>query len=80
MAARQSAATDRALRMIARGVKPTLAAARAGIAYSTLYRALKRQGEAEIVAMLRETARRAFEIDPPAAQIEPESTPPTAEQ
>lgn len=42
MSARQSSATDRALRLVARGVPAPEAARRAGIAYTTLWRALRR--------------------------------------
>ena len=42
MTARQSAATDRGLRLIARGVPLRTAAARVGVAASTLVRARKR--------------------------------------
>ena len=51
MSARQSAATARALRLIARGVNPHAAAARAGIAASTIYRALKKQREAAAIGL-----------------------------
>ncbi len=43
MSARQSSATDKALKLIARGVGKARAAKQAGIAYSTLWRAIKRQ-------------------------------------
>jgi transposase len=42
MAARQSAAVDEALRLIAGGMTPYAAAKQVGIALSTIYRALKR--------------------------------------
>ena len=42
MTARQSAATDRGLRLIARGVPLRTAAERVGVAASTLVRARKR--------------------------------------
>jgi transposase-like protein len=44
MTARQSSATDRALALIRQGVIPYRAAKVEGIALSTIYRALKRQG------------------------------------
>ena len=47
MAARQSAATDRALRLVARGMTPYAAAKKTGIAFSTIYLALKRQRSRE---------------------------------
>lgn len=40
--ARQSAAVDKAMRLIARGLTPYAAAKRVGIALSTIYRALRR--------------------------------------
>jgi transposase len=43
MSARQSAATDRALRLIAGGMTAYRAAKTTGIALSTIYRALARQ-------------------------------------
>lgn len=43
MAGRQSAAVDRALKLIARGMTPYAAAKRVGIALSTIYRAIKRR-------------------------------------
>ena len=42
MAARQSAATDKALALVAKGLTPYAAAKKIGIALSTIYRALKR--------------------------------------
>ena len=42
MSARQSAATDKALALVAKGLTPYAAAKRTGIALSTIYRALKR--------------------------------------
>lgn len=42
MSARQSAAVDKALRLIANGMTPYAAARKAGIALSTIYRAQKR--------------------------------------
>lgn len=47
MSARQSAAVDRALRLVARGMTAYAAAKKEGIALSTVYRALKRQREAQ---------------------------------
>ena len=44
MTSRNSAATDKALRMVSKGVKPSEAARRAGISYPGLYRALIRAG------------------------------------
>ena len=43
MAARQSAAVDRALQLIERGEIPYRAAKKVGVAFSTVYRAIKRQ-------------------------------------
>ena len=43
MSARQSAAVDRALRLVASGMTAYAAAKRVGIALSTIYRALARQ-------------------------------------
>jgi transposase len=42
MAARQSAAVDRALRLVRQGMTPYAAAKKVGIALSTIYRAQKR--------------------------------------
>ena len=42
MSARQSAATDKALALVAKGLTPYAAAKRVGIALSTIYRALQR--------------------------------------
>lgn len=42
MAGRQSAATEKALKLIAGGVTPYAAARKVGIALSTIYRAQKR--------------------------------------
>ena len=44
MTSRNSAATDRALRLVARGMTPSDAARKAGIAYPTIYRAMIRAG------------------------------------
>lgn len=46
MSGKQSAAVDKALRMIARGSTAYAAAKHHGIALSTIYRAQKRQREA----------------------------------
>lgn len=46
---RQSSATDKALRMIARGSTAYAAAKAVGIALPTIYRALKRQRERAVV-------------------------------
>ena len=46
MSRRQSSATERALRLVARGMKPSEAARRTGIAYTTIWRALKAQAAA----------------------------------
>ena len=43
MAARQSSAVDKALKLIANGMTAYAAAKKTGIALSTIYRALKRQ-------------------------------------
>lgn len=45
MAARQSAAVDRALKLVAKGWTAYAAAKKEGIALSTIYRALKREKE-----------------------------------
>jgi transposase len=42
MSGRQSAATEKALKLIANGLTPYAAAKRVGIALSTIYRALAR--------------------------------------
>ena len=42
MSARQSAAVDKALKLIAKGMTAYAAAKKTGIALSTIYRALKR--------------------------------------
>lgn len=42
MAGRQSAAVDKALKLIAKGLTPYAAARKVGIALSTIYRAQKR--------------------------------------
>ena len=47
MSARQSAAVDRALRLIARGATAYAAARKTGIALSTIYRAQARQRKAK---------------------------------
>jgi transposase len=43
MPARQSAAVDKALKLVAKGLTPYAAAKKVGIALSTIYRALKRR-------------------------------------
>lgn len=43
--AQQSAATERALKLVAKGMTAYAAAKKEGIALSTIYRALKRQKE-----------------------------------
>lgn len=45
MGAHQSAAADKALRLVQRGISIREAAKRTGLALSTIYRALKRQQE-----------------------------------
>jgi transposase len=45
MSARQSAAVDKALKLISKGLTPYAAAKKVGIALSTIYRAQKRQQE-----------------------------------
>jgi transposase len=45
MTARQSAATERALKLIAKGMTAYAAAKKTGIALSTIYRAVKREKE-----------------------------------
>lgn len=47
MTGKTSAATERALRLVDKGVNPHAAALKAGISPSTLYRALKRTREKE---------------------------------
>lgn len=47
MSGRPSAATERALKLIAKGMTPYAAAKKVGIALSTIYRALKRRGPQE---------------------------------
>lgn len=42
MSARQSAAVDEALRLVAQGMTPYAAAKETGIAFNTMYRAIKR--------------------------------------
>lgn len=42
MSARQSAAVDKALKLVAKGMTPYAAAKKVGIALSTIYRALLR--------------------------------------
>ena len=46
MAARQSAAVDRALKLVASGMTAYAAAKKTGIALSTIYEAIKRQKNA----------------------------------
>jgi|GEM_PF-5074340 len=43
MSGRPSAATEKALKLVAKGLTPYAAAKKAGIALSTIYRALARQ-------------------------------------
>jgi transposase len=43
MSARQSAAVDKALKLVAKGMTPYAAAKKVGIALSTIYRAIYRQ-------------------------------------
>jgi hypothetical protein len=43
MSGKQSADTERALRLVAKGITPYAAAKKVGIALSTIYRALKRE-------------------------------------
>ena len=51
MSARQSAATERALKLVAQGkMTPYAAAKKEGIALSTVYRALKRMKERDETA------------------------------
>ena len=45
--ARQSSAVDRALKAVQRGMTPYRAAKKEGIAFSTIYRALKRHRRAK---------------------------------
>ena len=47
MSGRPSAATERALKLIAKGMTPYAAAKKVGIALSTIYRAQKRAGAAK---------------------------------
>lgn len=53
MSARQSSATDKALRLIAKGMTPYAAAKKVGIALSTIYRAQARQRLNAIAALER---------------------------
>lgn len=50
MTGRNSAATDRALRLVARGMTPSEAARKAGIAYPTIWRAMKRVRDRALAA------------------------------
>jgi transposase len=43
MSGRQSSATERALKLVEKGLTPYAAAKKVGIALSTIYRALERQ-------------------------------------
>jgi transposase len=43
MSRRQSAAVDKALKLVAKGLTPYAAAKKMGLALSTIYRAVKRQ-------------------------------------
>lgn len=45
MTRRISAATEKALRLVSQGMTPYAAAKKVGIAYSTIWRALKREGK-----------------------------------
>ena len=47
MTARQSAATDKALKLYAKGLSKAAAARKAGISWVTLWRAIKRQEKAK---------------------------------
>jgi len=47
MGARQSSATAKALRLVAKGINMHQAAIRAGIAYTTIFRAVKKLRQAE---------------------------------
>jgi transposase len=47
MTARQSAATERALKLVSRGMSAYAAAKKEGLALSTIYRALQRLKEKE---------------------------------
>jgi transposase len=47
MTARQSAAVDRALKLVAKGWTAYAAAKKEGVALSTIYRAIKRQKNAQ---------------------------------
>lgn len=55
MAAKQSAAVDRALRDVARGMSGYAAARKRKISLSAMYRALKRQRQREHNAVLRDS-------------------------
>ncbi len=50
MSARQSAAVDEALRLVASGLTPYAAAKKTGIAFGTMYAAIKRQKVAALSA------------------------------
>jgi hypothetical protein len=51
MSARQSAAVDEALRLVAKGLTPYAAAKKVGIALTTIYRAVQRQKEQRKAAL-----------------------------
>lgn len=51
MGARQSSATEKALRMVARGINMHQAAIRAGIAYTTIWRACQAKKALENTAL-----------------------------
>ena len=47
MSGRQSSATDKALRLVAKGLNKAQAARKAGISWVTLHRAIKRREKAQ---------------------------------
>lgn len=75
MSGRQSAAVDEALRLIAGGMNPFAAAKAAGIWPATIYRALKRQREANAATNPRPVAAPAPPETPdasPAGSVPPD--------
>ncbi len=67
MSGRQSAATDKALELVAQGMTPYRAAKTVGIAFSTCYNAIKRQKQANKVpdALAKIAALPHSQIDDP---------------
>ena len=58
MSGRQSSAVDKALRLVANGLNPHAASRKAGISYSTIWRALKRAQAAKAIKRQIEGHRR----------------------